>query len=113
MWNYPQMYYFGSAQIFELYQSKSSKRKIRKDSQQLFSYEFNAPDVLTTDPTQDESWVEEIFIAHGQSLGQVMVSTGLALLVPEGTELFLPITLLDEVIGFTLIVGGIIFQLVY
>lgn len=123
MWNYPQMYYFNSPQVFNLFKPKSKAlaKQNKKDTAQSFnhvnssiSYEFNSPDILTIDPVaSEESFIEEIFETYGQSLGQVMVSTGLALIVPEGTELFVPITLIDEVIGFTLIVGGIIFQLIY
>ena len=105
MWNYPQMYYFGSAQIFELYQPKKSKRKIRKDSQKLFSYEFNAPLELRESPsiiTEEDpggSWELDF-------LGRIMINTGRILIIPEPVDLTNPYTWIDEIIGGVLIIRG-------
>lgn len=117
MWAYPQMYYFESEQIFNLFKPKKSRSiskgpKSRK-TYERFSYEFNNRNTLIQLPQEDTSLIEQGFERSGAQLGRVMVTTGLTLLVPEGTEVVAPITLADEVLGFTLIVGGIILQIVY
>ena len=117
MWAYPQMYYFESEQIFNLFKPKKSRSiskgpKSRK-TYERFSYEFNNRNTLIQLPQEDTSLIEQGFELGGAQLGRVMVTTGLTLLVPEGTEVVAPITLADEVLVFTLFVGVIILKILY
>lgn len=46
-------------------------------------------------------------------LGRMMIRTGFILLVPEGSELIIPWSLADEVVGVALIVGGLLLITVF
>lgn len=46
-------------------------------------------------------------------VGRAMTTTGLGLLNPVGPEDLISPTPVDEIIGFTLIFGGVMFQLAY
>ena len=70
---------------------------------------------LPDDPTTFQKFnrtFESFFEKHGQQIGSTMVTTGLGLLNPidPGPHILSPV---DEIIGFGLIFGGIIFQIAY
>jgi len=46
-------------------------------------------------------------------LGRMMIRTGYVLLIPEGSEVVIPWSLADEVVGVALIVGGLLLVTIF
>ena len=111
MWDYPQMYYFQSEQVFSLFRPGRKKKKNAELEISTFSYEFNAPLELRESPTlitEDDSGDFALDL-----LGRFMINTGRILLTPEPTDVVPGWSWIDEVAGVILIVGGIILVSVF
>lgn len=113
MWNYPQMYYFESEQVFSLFQTKRSKRKKVetkiKEQPSTFDYQYT-PIPLENYPEEKTSSSWEL-----DFLGRIMINTGRILINPTGPEDYNPWLAgpWDEIAGGILIIGGIILVSVY
>ena len=118
MWDYPQMYYFKSEQIFNLFKPRMKKSKpISKiHTQQELNYQYVAQPIQNY-PTSPAPWKEqvtELIKDEAWEIGKDLIGLGLVglgtwLLNPVGPEDWLfgsPLNPIDEIVGIGLIWTG-------